>query len=185
MITGFSLSAQTETIETSENKPRYFNNFLAGALLGEEGKGTGVSLSTTHGVRLKRWTLGAGVGFDSYLNWKAVPVFGSIGFDFANIKRNAVFLQFNAGYSNARIVNRNNQQWVSDYRDYGSEMISSLIGYRIAAEKFSLYIMAGHKFQRAHYSYNPEPWRSSYPATKISVEENMNRLVVQIGFGLH
>ncbi len=184
MGTSFSLSAQTEAIEKPKNKLRYFNNFLAGALLSEEGKGTGVTLSTTHGIRLNRWALGAGVGFDSYFSWKAVPVFGSIMFDCGNIKRNFVFLQLNAGYSNARSINRGDQQWLTDYRDYGSEMISSLIGYRIAAEKFSLYIMAGHKFQRVHYSYNPEPWRSSYPA-KLSIEENMNRLVVQIGFGLH
>ena len=168
---------------TSKWKVIYYNNFLAGGLMGESGKGSGLTLSTTHGIRTNRFSVGAGFGFDSYFDWKTVPVFGTIEFDFAKIKRNAFFLQFNAGYADAKRINR--EEWVTEYREYGGEMISYMLGYKIRAEKFSLYVLAGHKFQEANYSYNPQPWSSFSSPPNYSVEENMNRFVVQLGFGLH
>ena len=176
--------AQFDSSAVAKRKITYYNNILAGGLLGESGKGSGLTISTTHGVRINRFAIGAGVGFDSYFDWKAVPVFGSIGFDFAKIKRNAFFVQFNAGYAEASRANR--EVWIgSEYREYGGEMISYFLGYRMRAEKFSLYLLAGHKFQRAHFSYNPQPWSSFAPSPSLSVEEDMNRLVVQLGFDFH
>ena len=178
-----SLLAQTDSESVSKKKVVYFNTFSAGGLLGESGYGAGVTLSTTHGVRLDRLAVGGGVGFDSYMDWKTVPVFGAISFDFGKIKRNAFFVQFHAGYSDAKRVNR--EEWLTDYREYGGEMICAMLGYRISTEKFSLYMSGGHKFQKAHFSYNAQPWSSFAPSPSHSVEESMNRLVVQIGFGLH
>lgn len=180
----FSAGAQPIDVASPKKKFEYFNTFLAGALMGETGKGTGVTLSTTHGVRLKRVAFGAGIGFDSYFDWKALPIFGSVSFDFGKIKSNALFLQFNAGYAEAWLV-RDEEAWMPQYRDYGGAMVSSSIGYRISKERFSLYVMAGHKFQRAHSAYEPEPWSSFAPQFRHRIEEDMNRLVVQIGFGLH
>ena len=150
--------------------------------MGEKGKGTGVTFSTIHGVRLKRAAFGVGVGFDSYLDWKTLPIFGSVNFDFAKIKSNALFVQFNAGYAEAWLV-RDEDSWTPQYRDYGGTMVASSLGYRITKERFSLYVMAGHKFQRAHISYEAELWSSFAPVFRSRVEEDMNRLVVQIGFG--
>lgn len=178
----FSLLAQRDSTAISKRTVSYFNNFLAGGLFGEQGQGSGLSLSTTHGIRLNRWALGAGVGFDSYLDWKTVPVFGSISFDFGKVKSNAFFLQFNAGYANARRINRDDG--FVEFEQSGGKMISSLIGYRVTKERFSLYVLAGHKFQQTHFSYNPEPWSSFAPQSSYSVEESINRLVVQLGFGL-
>lgn len=183
VCSSLSLIAQTDDESTAKKKVLYFNNFSAGGLLGKSGYGTGVTLSTTHGVRLNRLAFGGGVGFDSYMDWKTIPVFGSISFDFGKIGRNAFFVQFNAGYSDASRVKR--EEWLTDYREYGGEMICSMLGYRISTEKFSLYISAGHKFQKAHFSYNTQPWSSFAPSPSQRVEESMNRLVVQIGFGLH
>ncbi len=176
-------AAQTVDVEVPKKKVTYFNTFLAGGLMGEEGKGTGVTLSTVHGVRLKRAAFGAGIGFDSYFDWKTLPVFGSVSYDFGRIKSNALFVQFNAGYSEAWLV-REEDSWMPQYRDYGGTMIASSLGYRISKERYSLYLMVGHKFQRANYSYEPEPWSSFAPVFRSRVEEDMNRLVVQIGFGL-
>ena len=178
-----SARAQSDLDKTSKWKVIYYNNFLAGGLMGESGKGSGLTLSTTHGIRTNRFSVGAGLGFDSYFDWKTVPVFGTIEFDFAKIKRNAFFLQFNAGYADAKRINR--EEWVTEYREYGGEMISYMLGYKMRAEKFSLYVLAGHKFQEANYSYNSQPWSSFYPPPTYAVEENMNRFVVQLGFGLH
>lgn len=178
-----SARAQSDSSNTSKWKVIYYNNILAGGLLGESGRGSGLTLSTTHGIRTNRFSVGAGFGFDSYFDWKTVPVFGTIEFDFAKIKRNAFFLQFNAGYADATRINR--EEWVTEYREYGGPMISYMVGYKIRAEKFSMYVLAGNKFQEATYSYNPQPWSSFASPPTYSVEENMNRLVVQLGFGLH
>ena len=177
-----SSMAQTPDVEVLKKKVTYFNTFLAGGLMGETGKGTGVTLSTVHGVRLKSAAFGAGIGFDSYLDWKTLPIFGSVSFDFAKIRSNTLFIQFNAGYAEAWLV-REEETWIPRYRDYGGTMVASSLGYRITKEKFSLYAMAGHKFQRAHSSFESELWSSFAPAIRQRVEEDMNRLVVQIGFG--
>jgi hypothetical protein len=114
---------------------------------------------------------------------KNVPVFGSVNIDFAKVKENAFFVQLNAGYAEAYRITED--EWLGGTKEYGGEMISSLVGYRITARKFSLYISAGHKFQKTHFSYNYELWRSSLPASITRVEESINRVIVQIGFGLH
>jgi hypothetical protein len=178
-----SAHAQVDSSVPSKRKVIYYNNFLAGGLLGESGKGSGLTLSTTHGIRINWFTIGAGVGYDSYFDWRTVPVFGTIELEFPKIKRNAFFLQFNAGYADAKRTNR--EELVTEYKEYGGEMISYMLGYKIRAEKFSLYVLAGHKFQEANFSYNPQPWSSFASPPNYSVEENMNRFVVQLGFGLH
>ncbi len=181
--TSFGSMAQTVDVEVPKKKLTYFNTFLAGGLMGEKGKGTGVTLSTIHGVRLKRAAFAAGIGFDSFFDWKTLPIFGSVSYDFGKIRSNAFFVQFNAGYAEAWLV-RDEGSWTPPYRDYGGTMVASSLGYRITKERFSLYVMAGHKFQRAHLVYEPELWSSFAPALRQSIEEDMNRLVVQIGFGL-
>ena len=181
---GVSSRAQSDSSSVSK-KITYFNNLLAGGLFGDSGKGSGVTISTTHGVRINRFAIGAGIGFDSYFDWKTVPVFGSLSFDFAKVRQHAFFLQFNGGYAEASRIERAEEEWLTEYREYGGEMISSMLGYKINTGKFNLYILAGHKYQKAHFSYNPlAPW-SSFRAPEVSVEENMNRIVFQIGFGLH
>jgi hypothetical protein len=178
-----SLFAQSDSSSVSK-KIIYFNNFLAGGLVGESEQGTGFTFSTIHGIRRKHLAFGVGVGFDSYLDWKTLPLFGSISFDFGKVKENAFFIQFNAGYSNAwRIAKQ--EDWEPKYNVYGGATVSSIIGYRIKTNRFSLYISAGHKFQRVDFSYNPTPWLTGQTESKISIDERINRIMIQIGFGLH
>lgn len=183
ILFSFAAWGQTDSLTVEKRKVVYFNNVLAGGLFGESGQESGLSLSTTHGIRWGRMALGAGVGFDSYLHWKAVPFFGSISVDLARIKQNAFYFQINAGNSFAEKINR--ETWLFDYREYGSTMIGTTAGYRINTDKLTLYIAAGHKFQRVHYSYNPSPWSSEWGGSTFFVEEDMNRFLVQIGFGWH
>lgn len=178
-----SALAQHDSSFVSKKKVTYYNTFLAGGLLGDSGKGSGVTFSTTHGVRINRFSFGAGAGFDSYFDWKTVPVFGTVEVDFARFKRNALFIQINGGYAEATRTNR--EEWIADYKEYGGPMMSYMLGYKIRAEKFSLYVLAGQKFQEATFSYNAEPWSNSIPPPSFEVEEEMNRLVVQLGFGFH
>lgn len=177
------IRAQSDSSSVSKRQFLYFNNFLAGGLLGKSGQGSFLSLSTTHGIRIKRLALGAGVGFDSYINWKTLPLFGTLSYDLVKIKRNAIFIQFIAGYTDAWRIKT--ADWEPDYNISGGEVIGSIIGYRITAKQFSLYISAGHKFQQINYAYNPTPEITGQSESRISIEENINRLQVQIGFGLH
>jgi hypothetical protein len=184
----FSATAQTDTTAlarktVSKKKITYYNTLLAGGLLGESGKGSGLTLSTTHGVRINRFSIGAGIGFDSYFDWKTVPVFGTVEFDFAKVRKNAFFVQINGGYADAARINR--EEWLMEYREYGGPMYSYLLGYKMKAEKFSLYLLAGYKFQEANFSYSQPPWSSFIGPAGYSVEEEINRLVVQLGFGLN
>lgn len=180
----FSLLGQAEKTEVSGRKAIYYNSFLAGGLLADQGQGTGVTLSMVHGVRVKRFSFGAGIGLDSYLDWKTMPLFGSVSFDFGKVKNNSFYVQCNAGYAEAWRIKQ--EEWrPSGYHEYGDMMISSLIGYRISKERFSLYMQAGHKFQGAHSSYHTELWSGFAPQSSFYVDEEMNRLVIQIGFGFH
>jgi hypothetical protein len=176
----FSFAQQSDSTKVSApKKVVYFNNLLVGGLFGDT---NGLSVSTTHGVRIKRFAVGAGVGFDSYGRWETASIFGVASYDFVKIKNNAFYLQFAAGHSNANKVET--EEWWSDYKESGGLMINTMLGYRITARHFSLYIQAGHKFQEAHYSYNPQPWSSTWGSTNF-VDEEINRVVFQLGFGFH
>jgi hypothetical protein len=168
----------------STKRVKYFNQFTAGGLMGKSGQGTGVTLSTIHGIRIKRLSVGAGLAFDSYRNWNVVPIFGSISFDVANIKTNSLFLQLNIGYSFANRIDLEGPGLPS-YKEYGSQMINPMIGYRINAKKYRLYVQAGHKFQVVHYGYDPQPAWSSFWAPIVSVDEKLSRFVMAIGFGIN
>jgi hypothetical protein len=179
----FSLFAQQpDSTKVSARKITYFNNLLAGGLFGDSGGSNGFALSTTHGIRIKSFALGAGVGFDSYGRWETGSIFGVASYDFLKIKKNAFYLQFAAGHSNASKVET--EEWWGDYKESGGPMINTMLGYRISARQFSLYIQAGHKYQEAHYSYNPQPWSSAQGSMSF-VDEEINRVVFQIGFGFH
>jgi hypothetical protein len=177
------LFGQVDSTALSKKKIHYFNSFLAGGILGKSELGSGATFSMIHGIRLHRLRAGAGIGLDAYRDWKMLPVFGSVSFDVAKIKNNAFYLQLNAGFSKAWEVKKENFEQEYD-RLSGRGMAQSMIGYRIGLHQYAIYIAAGHKFQRITYSYNPMPW-SSVPGSNIFVEEDMNRFVVQLGFGFY
>jgi hypothetical protein len=179
----YLLLAQEDSLGVSKNKIHYYNSFLAGGLLGKSKQGSGASFSMAHGIRINRLAIGAGLGFDSYLDWKTVPLFGAVSFDFAKIKKNAFFIQLNGGYAWAWDIVKENFEPNYDKLS-GKGMISSMVGYRISLNQYSIYFSAGHKFQRIEYSYNPTPW-SSVPGSNTFVEEDMNRFVLQLGFGFN
>ena len=177
------LFGQTDSLALSKKKIHYFNSFLGGGLFGDSHQGSGVTMSMSHGVRFNRLAVGAGIGFDSYLDWQTLPVFGSISFDFAKIKNSAFYVQLNAGYSKAWDIKKEDFEPEYDQLS-GRGMAQSMLGYRIELKQYAIYMAAGHKFQRIEYSYNPMPW-SSVPGSNIFVEEDMNRFVIQLGFGFY
>lgn len=165
--------------DSTFSKATYFNSVHAGGLLGKKGHGSSLTASTIHGIRIKRISLGIGAGYDAYLEWRTLPVFGSVGYDFLPLRQNAFFLQFNAGYSKAWNPHSNDDQYIFD--EEGGTFIHPLVGYRIHSNKFSLHLTAGYKFQNMVYEQTPRWW--AWPGSKATVERDIERISIQLGFG--
>ncbi len=163
---------------------RYSNNFLMGGILSKRGEGTTFTFSTTNGIRYKRLAAGLGMGYDAYLEWRALPVFISTSYDFGVSKRNrnnALFIQFNYGYATTYYAPERDGQ--PEYTSTVGLMFNPNIGYRIKADKFRIYIQAGYKHQRNSYQYDSWWWGNT--GSTIFVDQKINRMVVQLGFGLN
>lgn len=181
----FATSAYSQNDSTQlKAKWQYYNQISFGTLSGKDGQGTGVTVSMINGVRINRLAVGAGISYDGYKNWNVVPIFGSASFDVARFRNSALYLQMNVGYSFARRKIPDDAV-LNDYREYGSQMINAMAGYRLHAEKYRLYVQAGHKYQVIHYSFHPLPPWSSESIPRVYVEEELNRFVVAIGFGFN
>ena len=174
-------------------RTNYFFTFGMGSIIGCNqckitGKVASLSASTVHGVRVgKRLSLGAGIGFDSYENWKTLPLFGAAAWDlFGN--KNKVFLQFRYGYAYAWI---NNQAKEYGYKsDQGGKMISSSLGYKISYGDIRLSFSVGYKFQRVFSNYEVFNWNAcpycafaSLAPQKKEVRTDMNRFVFDMTIG--
>jgi len=185
--------AQTDSVAQRSTKLRYFNNFLLGGLVGgsDGHKGTSFSFATTHGVRRNRLAVGLGTGIDVYGDWKVVPIFASASFDFARLKHDAFFVQMNGGYS-ISFYSKGNGEGAPDVSPHGGKMFNPMIGYRFKADRFGIYIAMGYKFQRNNYSYQyshsgyyTDVFGPMIVPNTYRVQEDMQRFVVQMGFGWH
>jgi hypothetical protein len=182
LISSVPLFAQSDSIYSP--KIKYFNNLQAGGLFGDSGKGNSLSVSMTHGIRYERWSFGIIAGYDSYQDWRFVPVSADVSFDFARVGNNVFYVQGSAGYAIAAWV-PTELDAENEYDSDGGLTFHPVVGYRIKANQYSLYLSAGYKFQRNDYTYTANNWIWGYPASRTSVRENMERLSIQIGLGLH
>lgn len=185
ILTAFTLAAQPDSVSSNHhNHIKYSNSFLAGALLGKKGNGSYTTLTTVHGMRCNRLSAGLGTGYEGYTEWRTLPLFAAVSYDFAKVKDNAFFVQFNGGYSFAYRTAE-----YEDNRDYdidGGKTFSGILGYRIKTNKLSIYISSGYKFQRIKYSYTSSFWWNADVAAPVTtVERDMERFVVQIGVGIN
>ena len=173
------------------NKPVYYFTFGMGGMIGcEQCKVNSPSInfttSTVHGVRFGKGSIGAGLGFDSYDNWKTVPLFGSASWDLFG-KNNKVFVQLNYGYGMAWINKENRPFGSTDGR--GGKMINPSIGYRMQSGNVKINFSMGYKFQRVFSTYNyyyPYPTYDSfmpYPGTSTEIRRDMNRWVIGMAVG--
>ena len=182
------VAAQTDSLGHGGRKIRYWNNFLLGGLVGDH-KETFFSFATTHGVRLGRLAVGLGTGLDAYGDWKVIPMFASASFDFARIKNDALFIQMNGGYGRAIYTGEDRLGIPAGVENGGGKMFNPMLGYRIKADRFRIYIAMGYKFQRNKYAYDyNNPIYSSFAPAELptyTVQEDMQRFVLQMGFGWH
>jgi hypothetical protein len=171
----------------------YYFSFGMGAMIGcEQCKATGTTASFTtsmvHGVRIgRKGSVGAGVAFDAYENWKTLPLFGSASWDLFG-KSNKVFVQLNYGYASAWI-NKADAMAYGYKSSTGGKMINPLLGYRIQSGNVRILFSVGFKFQRVFSSYNyptyyAYPTYASFaplpPNTKV-IRMDMSRLAVGMG----
>jgi hypothetical protein len=188
LLVFFSISSAAQP-DTISSKVTYFNALYAGGLLAKKTNGSSLTASFVQGIRYKTISLGIGMGYDSYLDWRTLPVFASLNFDFAHIRQNAFFIQFNAGYSKAWIRVSENDQNVYDVK--GGPLIHPLLGYRIRSNQFSLYFSAGYKWQNITYEQTSNWWMwayppiDGYPSMRYIIDRNIERFSVQIGLGFH
>ncbi len=176
---------------TLKKKVSYFFTFGMGAMIGcnacqSTGNVANFTTSSVHGIQIgKRLSLGAGVGFDSYENWKTMPIFGSASFDLFG-RKNKIFSQMNYGYSFAWINNGAKEYGYKN--DRGGEMINPSLGYKIKAGTVRLSFSIGYKFQRvfSHYEY---PQWLNYEISSVNISNikeirtDMNRIVLGMTVG--
>jgi hypothetical protein len=178
--------------------PHYFFTVGMGAMIGCEqchvtGKTASFSSSTIHGLRFgKRLSLGAGLGFDAYENWKTMPLFGSASWDLFG-KKSRAFVQLNYGYAGAWV----NKSYKGNgfKNDKGGKMINPSVGYRFSGGDIRVSFSIGYKLQQAFANYEyPASYRYQPPCincdfrapasqSKKEVMTNMNRFVFDMTIG--
>jgi hypothetical protein len=169
--------------DSTKHRITYFNSLLTGALIGNNEPGS-LTASTTHGIRYKAITFGGGVGYDSYRDWRTIPLFASLSWDFLRVKKqNAFFIQCIAGYGKAKHFGR--QTDLTNYEVHKATTGLAALGYRIVANRWTLYILTGYKIQHINYTTTARWWPFDVPPIQSKVEQKMERFTLQLGFGLH
>jgi hypothetical protein len=173
------------TLVTTRPAVQYFNQFLAGGLIGSKEYGVSVSANMVHGVRYKHGSIGVGVSYDQYKEWRTMPIFGMLSLDFAPAKEKSVIFQLASGITRVRHIDTANDSF--NYHEKGGTMFQPSLGFRINAERWKLYMVAGYRHQRIRYSETPRWWSGvldDVPYRNTTVRD-MNRVIVQIGFGFN
>jgi len=169
--------------DSSFSKPSYFLSLHAGGLLGKKGYGSSLTSALLQGVRYRGFTFGVGIGYDAYAEYRAIPVFGSLGCDLASVRMNAFFIQVDGGYSKA--WNLLEDETFFSYAQKAGTYFHPLVGYRIHNGKMNVYLTAGYKFQRIAFQQTPNWLEWGLTGNRVTIQHDIQRLSVQIGFGFH
>ncbi|HEX5171633.1 MAG TPA: hypothetical protein VFW11_20785 [Cyclobacteriaceae bacterium] len=169
-----------DSLSVSYHKLEYWNSFATGILVGNSETSITGSFSTIHGLSFKRWRFGIGLGIEGYEKWRTFPFFGSSTFDFGKIKNHSLYVQMNAGYAIGQRIEK--VEGATHEEENGGLMLNPMLGYRLNLGNTSLSVAAGYKLQRVDYSFD---WLWGWPYAKTTMDEEFNRFIFQIGFGLH
>lgn len=175
-----------------KGRVEYYFQFQSGALVGcnscDNGKQVSFTSSFINGVKIgRKLRVGAGFGFDSYVDWNIVPFFASASWDLIG-KKNVLFLQFNYGdgIGGWRPV---------QYEEYGlidsefGKMYSYSVGYRIKYEQLRITLGIGQKTQMVttNYEYPTYYLRNNLyvqgDPSRTEIKNQMNRLAVFMAIG--
>jgi hypothetical protein len=177
-----AITASAQKKDTTRFKPHYYGMFLNGAQVGcsncdLDNKVT-VSAYFINGVQLsKRFSTGIGVGFDSYEQWKTMPVFLHLSEKVIG-RKNGLSVQLNGGYAFAWMDKQEYE--MPNFKQDGGLMVHYALAYHYELEKIRLLFSVGMKRQNVSYSYRYN-WSQQFNQTKNSQE--LNRFVFQVGFG--
>ena len=171
-------------VDSVQKKIKYFNSFVSGVMIGssedEDEKEFSVSFATIHGIKFKNGVkVGIGAGMDTYYGLKVFPLLASVAVDLET-KKHGLFLQFNSGYSFVRYTREPEIEEIQ-IDETGGLMINPMIGYRMVVENMRIYVLAGYKYQKAELQYNYPEW---WGVSQSSKQYELNRFVIQLGFGL-
>jgi len=161
--------------DSSGSSAGYFVSLHSGGLIGTSEYGTAFTSSLVQGIRYQRFAFGVGIGHDAYSDFRTVPLFISVNYDFVRYRGNSFFVQMNTGYSRAWNPGLELYPFLHYERD--NEFLNPLIGYRITTGKFNLYLSAGYKFQAVEYGWS---WEGR---VNTHVRHAIERMALQIGFG--
>lgn len=179
------LFAQSK-IDSAKFSMHYFGTVLSGIQVGCTNCSTGNQLTASayliNGVQLsKRFSVGVGIGADSYQQWKTMPLFLHLSEKIAGNK-NALLLQLNMGHAWAWFDRQ--EYTLPNYKQEGGLMVHPAITYQIGLEKWNLNFSVGYKNQPARYSYRYDYQTSQgITYTEYNIKNEFNRLVIQIGIG--
>lgn len=177
LCTSFTLAAEQDSL----SRIHYFYSIHSGVLTASKGNGSAVTASLLQGVRYKKFAVGAGLGYNAYLDWQTLPLFVFASADFARVRQGDFFFQCGAGYSRAWLLPVDAETFASNLR--GRHYFHPLVGYRIRKDKLRIYLSAGYAFQRISYEQPSSSWGWGSVENKITVERDMQRLSIQIGLG--
>lgn len=190
--------------DTVENSRRieYFFNVQSGALIGKapsgdligctdcgESKEITFSTATIHGITIgKKLRTGLGIGFDSYSDWKTLPLFGSVSWDLLGTKNtHALFIQANYGWSKPWRVKSG---WDNPTSVEGGQMASAQIGYRIKYHDATISLAVGPKTQRVYryfeyptYYYLSDGTMVEGTPSKTTIKEDLGRFMISLSVG--
>jgi hypothetical protein len=179
-----------------QSRTGYFYNFQFGHLFGQKTESDAHNVtfttSTLHGVTIgRKLRAGVGLGIDAYLDWTALPVFGSVSWDLAGTQNtHAFFVQLNYGWPLA--VWRSGSLWNSDPSEEvsGGRMISPQIGYRVNCGDMRFSLSIGTKIQKfktifesPSYFYLPDGTQVLGTYNRTTIEQNVNRFMINVSFG--
>jgi len=190
----FAASAAMGDTIISDKFIEYFFNVQVGALIGCSDciseKEVSFTVSTVHGITVgEKFRVGGGFGYDSYLSWQTMPIFGSLSWDLLGTKNtNALFLQFNYGFA---LPWRTEHLWeVGQTSVDGGQMVYGMAGMRIKYYDLRLSFTIGGKvqalssyFETPNYyiDVNGNPVQGT--SSKTSIEETMKRFAVTMTIG--
>jgi hypothetical protein len=144
-----------------QKRIEYFFNVQSGMLIGcndcGKSKDFTFSAATVHGITIgKKARTGIGLGFDSYQNWQAFPLYGMVSWDLiGNKNKNALFVQMAYGWAHPWFVRDGvyssyNTDPFSSVK--GGKMFNPQMGYRLRYHDLKLSVAIGYKFQRIFYT---------------------------------
>lgn len=189
-VTAFnSASAQhPDSLANPAHAIKYYNSLLAGCVIGDDGSGTGASVMTYHGIRVKRLAIAAGIGVDDYERWRAMPLQLRVSYDVIRWGESSIFIAGAIGHSQSWRQFDQMTFYSSELRSSGGRTINPCLGIRTGKGKWKFYAEVGYKHQRINWSYTPVYYYMDFVAggggTRYTVEEDIDRFHVMIGLGL-